>query len=62
MTSQSDRGFRVDHEIVSKERSTSVGEKLRKLRHVKKEGKRADRASLGNTLVDRNFPGCGLRF
>ena len=25
---------------------------------VEKEEKRADRASLGNTIVDRNFPGC----
>ena len=43
----SDRGFRVDHEIVSEERSTSVGQKVRKFRHVKKEEKRPNRASLG---------------
>ena len=43
----SDRGFRVDHEVVSKERSTSVRYNLRKFRHVKK---RAARASLGNTI------------
>ena len=47
-----------DHEVVSKERSTSVRQKLRKFRHAKKEEKKADRASLGNTIVDRNFPGC----
>ena len=37
----SDRGVRVDHQIVSKERSTSVRWVLRKFRHAKKEEKRA---------------------
>ena len=32
--------------------------KFMKFRHVKKDEKRADTASLVNTIVDRNFPGC----
>ena len=35
-----------------------LGRSLGSLDKVKKEEKRADRASLGNTIVDRNFPGC----
>ena len=35
-----------------------LGRRLGSLGHVKKEDKRADRASLGNTIIDRNFPGC----
>ena len=37
MRSDRVRGFRVDHEVISKERSTSVRSNLRKFRHVKEE-------------------------
>ena len=47
----SDRGFRVDDEIVTKERSASVRKKLGKFSHVEKGKKRADRASLWNTII-----------
>ena len=42
----------------SVKRSTSARKKLKKFRHVEKEEKRTDRASLGNTILNRNFPGC----
>ena len=35
-----------------------LGRKLRKFRHVNKEKKNAYRDSLGNTIINRNFPGC----
>ena len=31
---------------------------LRKVRHVEKEKKRADTASIENTIIDHNIPGC----